>query len=587
VKNNIPFPPTSFEELVTFLTHVVDLFTLAEMVLAVLFIAIAAFAPRLGQRSFEKMERSFSAVSHHPVRQILVVGLLAVVCRAVLLPWLGVPIPSVYDEQSMALQAQTFMEGRLANPVHPFWEHFETYYVNQTPAYGSMYFPGRGAPLYAGLLLGGNAWIGVWLSMVLMCMAATWMLQAWVSLPMAFLGGVLVTARLGLFSFWINSYYGGAFIALGAMLVFGALPRILAAPRWRDGAVMALGTVILMVSRPYEGVLFCIPVGLAILARWIRPGWSAGRMALLRVALPVVLMTGAGGALLLAYNVATTGDPLKSAYTLQRETYAEAPAFLTSPPVISEKRGPAYFRTYYEMEAEAYHYRESAQKIVRSVMAKLLYTFNFYIGATFAIAFFAGLWAVRRNLFLPGTLLFFFAGYCLVTWNFPQYTSPVFPVLLVVIMRGFEWLRARDPVRHPAGLFLARAMATSGIVLVALPTVSAVSGVPPMPPTLQSVCCVLTRDKLRPMLNQHLAESPGRDLVFVRNGLQNPSNYELVANEANIDRADVVWAHSLSSEKDERLRKYYPDRKVWTFEWLPETDKKTEQGYTFKPLDGP
>ena len=39
------------------------------------------------------------------------------------------------------------MQGRLANPTHPFWEHFETFYVNQVPAYASMYFPGRGAPL--------------------------------------------------------------------------------------------------------------------------------------------------------------------------------------------------------------------------------------------------------------------------------------------------------------------------------------------------------------------------------------------------------------------------------------------------------
>ncbi|MDB5743487.1 MAG: putative rane protein [Polaromonas sp.] len=558
----------------------VGLFWFAELALTALFLVLAFKAPHLGSRWFERMEARFAGLAGHPVRQIVAVGVFAVLARAAVLPWLGAPVAYIYDEQSMVLQAQTFMAGRLANPPHPFWEHFETFYVNQLPAYASMYFPGRGAPLYAGLLIAGNAWVGVWLSVVLMCMAATWMLQGWVSLPMAFLGGVLVAVRLGIFSFWTNSYYGGAFTAFGAMLVFGALARVLKEPRWRDGLVMGLGAAILMVSRPYEGMLLCLPVAIAVLVRWLRPGWKGGRWAIAKLALPALLLLGAGGGLLLSYNKAATGDFLKDAYRLNRETYASAPAFLVSPPVVSQNRGPAHMRAYFEREAQPYHYRESAAKLVRSVGAKLLHTWNFYIGPTFTLAFVAGLWVARRDRLLVGTLVFFMLGYFLETWNFPQYTAPLYPVLLVLTMRGFAWLRTRSA----RGLFLTRAMPAAAIALLALPVSFLVLGWPPLgDPSAQAACCVVDYDKLRPALERQLAASPGRDLVLVKDGPHYPTHYELVYNEADIDNAQVVWARRLSAEKDQRLVSHFSDRLVWEFEWLPKTPG-AKQAYRFTPI---
>ena len=326
--NKVPFPPKSFAELVEFLSKSIGLFTLAEVALAGLLILLAFTAPRLGSRAFERIERSFAGLANQPGRQILAVGLLALVLRALMLPWLGAPSASVFDETSILLQGQTLALGRLANPTHLFWPHFETFYVNQLPSYASMYFPGRGMPLAAGLWIADNAWVGVWLSMVLMCMAATWMLQGWVSMPMALLGGMLVTLRLAVFSGWINTYYGGAFTALGAMLVVGALPRVLRQPRWQGGLLMGLGAVILMTSRPYEGALLCIPVAMVLLGSMIKRRWSDARPVVFKVVLPAVLMVGAGGAFLLQYNLATTGNRFKAAYELNRETYAIAPAFL-------------------------------------------------------------------------------------------------------------------------------------------------------------------------------------------------------------------------------------------------------------------
>ena len=570
--NKASFPPKSAEELVEFISEAIGFFTVGEFLLAVVFISLAFLAPRLGSSVFAQIERRAGVLSQHPGRQILFVGLLAVVLRALMLPWLGAPYASVFDETSILLQGQTLALGRLANPTHLFWQHFETFYVNQVPSYASMYFPGRGAPLAAGLLIANNAWVGVWLSMVLMCMAATWMLQGWVSLPMALLGGVLVTLRLAIFSGWINTYYGGAFTALGAMLVVGALPRILRQSRWRDGLLMGVGAVILMTSRPYEGVLLCIPVAVVLLAGLIKRRWSESRWVVLKAVLPALLMVGAGGAFLLQYNLATTGNLFKAAYELNRETYAIAPAFLTSAPLKSLNQGPAHFKNYFIEEANNYRYRESPVLWLRSGLGKVFHTWNFYIGAILSIAFFAGLWSARREYFLWGAPVFFFAGYLLETWNFPQYTAPLFPLLLILTMRGFEWLRARDPVTQPAGLFLARAMPVATLAMLALPIISVVSGASFMgSKSLQAVCCTVKFDKLRPALQAQLLQSPGRDLVLVKNGPHNPTGYEMVHNEPDIDNSEIVWAHRIDAEKDARLVAYFAGRQVWEFEWLDPT----------------
>ena len=77
----------------------------------------------------------------------------------------------------------------------------------------SMYFPAQALVLAAAKVVTGHPWFGVSVHERLMCAAICWMLQAWLPPTWALLGGMLAVLRIGLFSYWINTYTGAGFIA--------------------------------------------------------------------------------------------------------------------------------------------------------------------------------------------------------------------------------------------------------------------------------------------------------------------------------------------------------------------------------------
>ena len=227
------------------------------------------------------------------------------------------------------------------------WIFFETFHVNMQPTYMSKYPPGQGAVLALGQLL-GHPWIGVLLSVGVMCGAIVWALQGWFPARWAFLGGMLAALQFGVANYWVDSYWGGAVAAIGGALVVGALPRIFRCQRPRDSLVFGIGGAILAVTRPWEGGVFCVAAIIA-LAIWTMIGKRSlsWRVTLPRVVAPAALVFIATGALLSYDNWRVTGDPLLFPYRLNDRNYMSAPHFAWQKLDAPREYRNAEFDSYY------------------------------------------------------------------------------------------------------------------------------------------------------------------------------------------------------------------------------------------------
>jgi hypothetical protein len=537
-------------------------------------LGVAFCWPRLGSAWFSHIEHTLGRLAQKKSLSVVVVGLAAFLLRLAILPLCPIPRPFVHDDFSFLLAADTFASGRLTNPTPAMWVHFESFHITMKPTYMSMYFPAQGLVLAASKVLTGHPWYGILLITALMCAALCWMLQAWLPPTWALLGGILAILRLGLFSYWIDTYSGaGSIAALGGALVLGALPRFVKRGTFRSALLMAIGVVLLGTSRPYDGMLLCLPVA-CYLVRWALFGNNrpTATELLRRTAVPLALIVAAG-AWMGYYNYHVFGSPLTLPYTIDRAQYAVTPYLVWQ----SRRPEPIYrhkvMREFYNNdELNEFNEINHLSGFVPQTFAKAARTILFYAGIAllFPLIMLRRVLLDRRIRFLVLCVLVLIAGQLVEVFLFPHYLAPFTAAFYAIGLQAMRHLRLWAPGDQQVGRTLVRLTVTICVVLagVRLCAEPLHLGLPIWPGAWASewYCLDGRSGAPRAQIESRLEQKPGRQLVIVRYATDHNSLDEWVYNAADIDGSKVIWAREMDQAENIELIHYYKDRSVWLVE---------------------
>jgi hypothetical protein len=459
------------------------------------------------------------------------------------------PRPYVGDEFSYLLGGETLAAGRLANPQHPMWRFFESPHIIVHPVYASKYPPAQAVLLALCDKLFGDPAAGVFLSVALFAGAVCWALQSFVPASWAVLGGLFVAVSFGPGHYWTESYWGGAVTAVGAALVIGAFRRITALGAPAYGWLFGLGAMILVNSRPYEGGVLVLCLGvLAVIHAWKRKRP--------RLLLPLVISAALTAAVMAVCNWRVTGHALQLPYALYQAQYGPAPTLWIAGARLSSSYGHAELQRVFE-----YFIRELNNVLayplpqrVGVLFVRLAVVLIFGVGpaAFLPMIFVPALRRDRTVRMLSAITLLVAAAALLDVSMFLHYAAPLVTLLLVL---SFTALHRMTRVRSGATISVVILLIMFGAGLGRIGEALAGRNInyPARPPFR------LDRDGMVRMLSR----DPGQHVVFVRYAPGHNVNIEWVYNGADIDGARVIWAHHLGETSNRALLNYYAGRRFW------------------------
>lgn len=472
-------------------------------------------------------------------RGILIIvasGIFCLILSLLVVSYRQIPVPAVHDEFAYLLAGDTYSKGRLTNPTHPMWHHFETFHIFHVPTYQAKYPPGQGAFLALGQLLADMPILGVWISLALACGATCWMLQALFPPAWAFLGALLLASNPRLLCDWGQSYYGGAVALFGGALLFGAIFRFRQQLQLRNTLILGLGIILLANSRPFEGLIVCIasaPIILFEIKEWIKKNLTMKLLSTFLLPLTGICLFLV--AWILHYNHCLSGDMFKF-----------------------------YYYNWDHSSSNIELIRSYTGSFVWPVKWKFLRFGWFFLGPSLAFAFLEIRSALKRKEILLALVVFMILLVVSTTTShaFPRYVAPITCLIYAVVVQGLFILRDLRIKGRRFGVFLIYTIVILHFVYAANYVITSCNAVGTAS-SKEHYVPRISWQYARQAIYERLLSEEGKDLIMVRYLPDHHLFCEWVYNRADIDKADVVWARELSPQQNKSLIDYFKDRKVW------------------------
>jgi hypothetical protein len=298
-----------------------------------------------------------------------------------------------------------------------------------------------------------------------------------------------------------------------------------------------------------------------------RASWSSSRFFregrnLLRAAAAALLVMLPAGGLLLLQNHAVTGSWTTMPYVLSRYQYGIPATFCLQPnPVPHRQLTPEQDLDYRAQSAIHGDGPETVRTFVERLGYRLRY-YRFFFLPPLYLALLAFLLTLRRrqDVAVVAAVLIFAIGSNFYPYFYPHYIGAVTCLFVLTSVAGLCRLNRRYNLGTLLFL-LCTALFLGWYGIRALGD--------------EALFPVLAYDEWntvnhgdpegRIAINRELAGSPGKQLVFVH---YSPAHrfHEWIHNDADIDNSRVVWALDLGEAENEKLIRYYPDRRVWIVE---------------------
>jgi hypothetical protein len=490
----------------------------------------------------------------------MIIG-VALSTRALLLVAIPYPEPAIHDEFSYLLQAATFASGKITNPTPPGWQHFEAFHINMYPTYQSMYPPGQALFMAGAEVVHAHPWWGVWFSVGIMCGAICWMLQGWMPPQWALLGGLFCVIRFATFSYWINSYLGGAVAAIGGALVLGSLPRLKRQPKVVHALLFALGLALLANTRPYEGLLFGLPA-MVVLAVWLIRAWRSGQVRIATL-VPAGALLVAVVAAMAYYNWESTGNPLFMPYMANHQQYHITRPFIWQARLPVPEYRHQVMRTLYVMhELPDYLNRSYSGELAKMFSVRARYYYDFLVWPMF-VPFVFAVWIMlksRKMRIIPITLLILFGGLLIEQWP-PQahYCAPLLAVTVAIAVYGLRLLRTWQPGGKALGPMITR----SAVLAVMLLALAGLGRRVINPYQIHPDSTMASPEIERARLISEMRRIPGDHLVFLHFHPSERGSIFWIYNDPDLAHSRIIWAYDMGDAENRQLMRMYPNRHVW------------------------